>query len=136
QSLVEEELLSYDHTTRRWRWEPERIHAKGYTDNVVDLMIGKLVRLPEETQRALEQLACLGNTAQIDTLATVLALSPARVHSVLWPAVHQELVERLEGACAFAHDRIHEAAYSLIAEDARAEEYLRIGRLLAKQTPE
>lgn len=136
QSLVEEELLSYDHTTRRWRWEPERIHAKGYTDNVVDLMIGKLVRLPEETQRALEQLACLGNTAQIDTLATVLALSPARVHSVLWPAVHQELVERLEGACAFAHDRIHEAAYSLIAEDARAEEHLRIGRLLAKQTPE
>lgn len=135
QALAEEELLTYDHATRRWRWEPERIHAKGYTDNVVDLMVGKLARLPLETRQALQQLACLGNMAQIDTLATVLDLPPARVHSILWSAVRQELVERLEGGCAFAHDRIHEAAYSLLAEEARAEAHLRIGRLLAEQTP-
>lgn len=135
QALAEEELLSYDHAARRWRWEPERIHAKGYTDNVVDLMVGKLARLPAQTRQALQQLACLGNVAQIDTLATVLDLPPARVHGVLWAAVRQELVERQEGACSFAHDRIHEAAYSLIAETSRAEAHLRIGRLLAAQTP-
>ncbi|CDF85698.1 PAS domain S-box [Pseudomonas knackmussii B13] len=135
QALAEEELLTYDHEARRWRWEPERIHAKGFTDNVVDLMVGKLARLPLETREALQQLACLGNMAQIDTLATVLDLPSAKVHSILWSAVRQELVERVEGACAFAHDRIHEAAYSLIAETSRAEAHLRIGRLLAEQTP-
>ncbi|HBO1226629.1 TPA: AAA family ATPase [Pseudomonas aeruginosa] len=135
QALAEEELLTYDHAARRWRWEPERIHAKGYTDNVVDLMVGKLARLPLETRQALQQLACLGNMAQIDTLATVLDLPPAKVHSILWSAVRQELVERLESTYAFAHDRIHEAAYSLIAEAARDEAHLRIGRLLAEQTP-
>lgn len=135
QSLTEEELLTYDHTARRWRWNAERIHAKGYTDNVVDLMVGKLVRLPLETRLTLQQLACLGSRAQIDTLAAMLDLPTPRVHSILWPAVRQELVECQEGVCAFAHDRIHEAAYSLIAEAARDETHLRIGRLLAKQTP-
>ena len=48
-----------------------RIHAKGYTDNVVDLMVGKLKRLPDTTQDALQQLACLGNIAEIATLTLV-----------------------------------------------------------------
>ena len=47
----------------RWSWDLNRIHAKGYTDNVVDLMVGKLARLPAATQEALQQLACLGNSA-------------------------------------------------------------------------
>src|SRR3979411_1814678 len=49
-ALAEEGLLRFDHDAARWRWELDRIHAKGYTDNVVDLMVGKLTRLPVETQ--------------------------------------------------------------------------------------
>ena len=62
-------LASFDHDAARWCWELDRIHAKGYTDNVVDLMVGKLTRLPTETQTALQLLACLGNAAEIATLA-------------------------------------------------------------------
>ena len=65
-TLAEEGLLAFDHDAARWRWDLERIHAKSYTDNVVDLMAGKLSRLPVETQQALQQMACLGNTAEID----------------------------------------------------------------------
>lgn len=133
-ALAEEELLVYEHQSSRWRWDLQLINAKGYTDNVVDLMVDKLARLPLDTRQALQQLACLGNVARLDTLATVLDLSTARVHAALWPAVRQEVVELHEGACAFAHDRIHEAAYSLIAESVRAQTHLRIGRLLALQT--
>src|SRR6266576_6170541 len=60
-SLVEEGLLTFDHDGARWSWDIDRIQAKGYTDNVVDLVVGKLTRLPTETQNALLQLACLGN---------------------------------------------------------------------------
>ncbi|MGJ7516285.1 trifunctional serine/threonine-protein kinase/ATP-binding protein/sensor histidine kinase [Pseudomonas baetica] len=136
QALAEEQLLTFDQEARQWCWDPQRIHAKGYTDNVVDLMVDKLTRLPHETQQALQQLACLGNVCSVSALTAVMSMPRAQVRTVLWEAIRQELVERLEGGYGFVHDRIHEAAYSLIPKASRAQAHLRIGRLLAAQTPE
>jgi predicted ATPase/signal transduction histidine kinase len=134
-ALTAEGMLTFDHDTARWSWDIDRIHAKGYTDNVAELMIGKLNRVPVETQKALQHLACLGNAAEVTTLSTVLASSvEEEVHEALWPAVREELVERQGGAYRFIHDRVHEAAYSLIPEEARAVVHLRIGRLLLSYT--
>lgn len=135
QSLVDEALLVFDHETRQWRWDASQIHAKGYTDNVVDLMVGKLARVPEGTLHALRQLACLGHVADVTTLALMLDVSEAEVHAALWEGVRQELVERIDDSYAFAHDRIHEATYSLMPEFERTQAHLRIGRLLAVHTP-
>ncbi|HEY3719905.1 MAG TPA: ATP-binding protein, partial [Roseiarcus sp.] len=134
-ALAEEGLLDFDHDGARWRWDLERIHAKGYTDNVVDLMVGKLSRLPVESQQALQQMACLGNTAEMTMLSLVLQITEERIHAALWPALRQELVERLDGRYRFSHDRVEEAAYSLIPEALRGEVHLRIGRQLVAQTP-
>ncbi|AXF01728.1 trifunctional serine/threonine-protein kinase/ATP-binding protein/sensor histidine kinase [Paraburkholderia hospita] len=134
-SLADEGMLVFDHDAARWCWNLDHIHAKGYTDNVVELMIGKLTRLTDETQKALQQLACLGNSAEMATLSLVLGTSVQQVHGALWPAVRLELVERRRTGYRFAHDRVQEAAYSLIAEAQRGETHLRIGRLLAGQTP-
>jgi PAS domain S-box-containing protein len=134
-SLAEEGLLCFDHDASRWSWNLDRIREKGYTDNVVDLMVGKLTRLPVETQQALQQFACLGNVAAIATLSSVLEIQEERVHAALWPAVCQELIERLEGSYKFTHDRVQEASYSMIPEALRAEVHLRIGRLLLAETP-
>jgi PAS domain S-box-containing protein len=134
-ALAEERLLRFDHDSARWRWEPDRVHAKAYTDNVGNLMVGRLTRLPVETQTALQQLACLGNVAKITMLSVVLGKSEDDIHSELWDAVRIELVERLDGSYKFIHDRVQEAAYSLIPERLRAEEHLRIGRLLALHIP-
>src|SRR6202034_3780701 len=65
----------------------------------------------------------------------ILEVSEAQVHEDLWLAVRQELVEHLEDSYKFMHDRVQEAAYLLIPEAMRAEAHLRIGRLLAAQTP-
>ena len=97
-------------------------------------MVKKLTRLPAETQEALQQFACLGNVAEITMLSIVLGTSEEEVHEVLWPSVRQELVGHLSGAYRFVHDRIHEAAYSLIPEEQRVEMHLRIGRLLVAHT--
>lgn len=134
QALADEQLLTFDHETRQWWWDPDRIHAKGYTDNIVDLMVGKLVRLPSETQDALQQLACLGSVAGFKALSTALGVPKAQVRALFWEATRQELVERRDGGYGFVHDRIHEAAYTLIPADLRAAAHLRIGRLLVAQT--
>ena len=134
-ALAEEALLTFDHDAACWCWALDRIYAKGYTDNVVDLMVAKLARLPAKTRTALQQMACLGNIAETTMLEIVLGTSHAAVHEALWTAVHQELVERAAGSYKFVHDRIQEAAYSLIREASRARAHLRIGRILAARTP-
>jgi predicted ATPase len=133
-ALAEEGLLRFDRDTAAWRCELDRVHARGYSDNVVDLMVGKLTRLPVETQAALQQLACFGNIAELTVFSIVLGKSNDEARSNLWPAVRLELVEHLEGAYKFVHDRVQEAAYSLIPQRSRAEAHLRIGRLLAANT--
>jgi predicted ATPase len=85
-ALAEEGLLTFDHDSARWSWDLSRIYAKGYTDNVVDLMVGKLTRLPVETQKALHQMACLGNTAEIKMFSIVHRTSEEELHSDLWEA--------------------------------------------------
>jgi len=134
-ALSEAGLLVFDHAARQWQWDTERIHATAYTDNIVDLLAGKLERLPPATQQALQQLACLGSAAGAATLSAVLGMPQAELHALLWEAIRQELIVRRENAYAFIHDRVHEAAYSLIAPQSRAEAHLRIGRLLVARTP-
>src|SRR5260221_13427828 len=98
-------------------------------------MAERLTRLPVQTQAALQQLDCIGNVAEVTMLSIVLGKSKDEVRSDLWDAVRLELIEHLEGSYKFIHDRVQEAAYSLIPERLRAEAHLRIGRLLATHTP-
>ncbi|WFU84409.1 AAA family ATPase [Bradyrhizobium sp. CIAT3101] len=134
-ALAEQELLTLDQDTARWTWDLQKIHAKGYTDNVVDLMLGKLCSLPAETRETMQRLACLGNSAPISTLALVHGRSEEELHAALWAAVRAELVLRQEGTYRFLHDRVQEAAYALSSKEERAVQHLAIGRLLVAHTP-
>ncbi len=133
-ALADEGLLTLEPDTGAWRWDLDRIHAKGYTDNVADLMVGKLTRLPLMTRKALSQLSCLGNAAKTAALILVHGGSEAALHRALWDAVRAGLVLRSEGTYTFLHDRVREAAYGLIPEGERPAAHLRIGRLLSAQT--
>lgn len=134
-ALADEGLLTFDYHEGRWLWDLLRIHAKGFTDNVVELMVGKLSRLPFDTQKALQQFACLGNSAEFDMLRMVYQESIQDMHDDLWEAVRLGLIFRGDDSYRFLHDRVQEAAYSLIPKELRAEAHLRIGMLLAAQTP-
>jgi predicted ATPase/signal transduction histidine kinase len=134
-ALGEEGLLRFDRDASGWIWDLGRIRAKGYSDNVVDLMVGKLSRFPSATQESLKQLACLGNSAEFELLRTVYENSNDEMHDQLREAVRAGLIFRSETLYRFLHDRVQEAAYLLIPEQQRAQTHLRIGRLLTESTP-
>ena len=134
-ALAEEGLLVFDPATQAWQWEMNRIRAKGYTDNVVDLMLGKLKRLSNMTQDALKQLACLGNVVELATLTLVQGKKEEEIDTALWEATRAGLVLHRDDSYAFLHDRVQEAAYALIPESERPAEHLRIGRVLMSRTP-
>jgi len=89
-----------------------------------------LKRLSATTQDALIQFACLGNVAEIAVLTLVHGETEQMVHGALREAVHAGLVVHLGSAYKFLHDRIQQAAYSLIPEVRRAEVHVRLGRAL------
>ena len=130
-ALAEEELLAFDHDNARWRWDLGRIHATDYTENVVDLMVGKLGGLPGATREALFALACLDNGADVATLSLVHGVSEQQVHADLREAARLELIEHFDASYRFVHDRVQEAAYALQPDRDKRALHLRIGMALA-----
>ncbi len=154
-TLYTEHLLTFNYKLQRWDWEIGEIRAKPIADNVVDLMAEKLTKLMPKTQTLLKLAACIGNQFDLATLAivaetsqreTVLALNSAMNEGfILALSDDYKLIEvdveglsdRLNLGYTFAHDRIQQAAYSLINESQKQSVHLQIGRLLLKNiTPE
>jgi len=134
-SLWEEGLLLHDAQHRGWQWDLGRIAAKDFADNVVDLVIGKLRRLPAGTQYILQRAACLGG--KFDVRRLTLICGQADVENLLAAAMHEGLIVCSGGTGKFLHDRIQQAAYSLIPQEERSQVHLYIGRVLAaKLTPD
>ncbi|CUW39718.1 putative ATPase (modular protein) [Magnetospirillum sp. XM-1] len=128
QGLFEDGLLAP--SPAGWQWDMEKIAGKTFTDNVVDLMVGKLLRLPEGAQGVMRTLACLGNTVSHKTLQILYGGSASPLDDALDEALRASYLVRRKDSIRFTHDRIQEAAYFLLPPESRPAEHLRIGRML------
>ena len=70
-AIYQENLLTFDWQQNNWKWDIAQIEALDITDNVVDLMVGKLKKLPKSTQQVLCLAACIGNSFDLNTLAAI-----------------------------------------------------------------
>jgi predicted ATPase/signal transduction histidine kinase len=159
QFLYTENLLTFDSCTGRCQWDIEQIQSVGITENVVELMIGKIEKLDEKTQNVLKLGACIGNRFDLDVLAVVNGKSPSATATELWPALQDGLIVPLSDdyktpmlwnqeaeamsnseispspiPYKFLHDRVQQAAYALIPGDKRKEVHYKVGKLLLKNT--
>jgi predicted ATPase/signal transduction histidine kinase/CheY-like chemotaxis protein len=125
-------LIVFDARMGRWCWDLTAIVALPCSDNVTDLLVAKLRDLPDECQATLGTGAHLGSGFDLDTLALVMERAPGPALST---AVNQGLLVPLDRKYMFPHDRVREAAYTLIAKGDHAAMHLRIGRLLLANTP-
>jgi predicted ATPase/signal transduction histidine kinase/GAF domain-containing protein len=131
--LAEESLLTFDSAIPGWQWDIGETRAKEMTDDVAELMAGKLNRFPRVTLEALKRLACLGGGAKSATMALVLGMTEESVHETFRDVISAGLVLRRNGEYSFLHDRVQEAAYQLIPPAERPAMHLTIGRALASR---
>jgi predicted ATPase/GAF domain-containing protein/HPt (histidine-containing phosphotransfer) domain-containing protein len=134
--LAEERLLAFNQSQRAWQWDIEAIRSKGFSDNVVEIMIGKLSKLPESSIEILKQIACFGNKVELSMLPLLIGRPIEEIHAELTEAVRAGFLVKATDHYKFSHDRIQEAAYTLVAEDQRALEHLRISRLMLTHSTE
>ncbi len=134
-SLNEERLLTFDHSKKQWQWDLDELIKLDISDNVIDLMIAKVRKLPAATQEILQLASCVGNQFDLSIL-TLLAHKPEQaVQAILQASLRENILIPDKERYKFAHDRIQQAIYSLIDPDLRTHIQRRIGFSLIENTP-
>lgn len=119
QSLGDNQVLQYDVTRRCWRWDIRALRRMEITDSVVNLMLGKIRRLPDATQRALALAACIGFHFNPSDLSVIARQSLQVTLEDIQVALRDGLLIPLGADVQFVHDRVQQAAHSLIPEENR-----------------
>ncbi|GET39690.1 trifunctional serine/threonine-protein kinase/ATP-binding protein/sensor histidine kinase [Microseira wollei] len=155
-ALHQDGLIAFDGENNCWECDLGRVRLLALTDDVVEFMASQLQKLPPATQTVLKLAACIGNQFDLHTLAIVTEQSQTETAADLWQALQEGLIlpisdlykffindgintqlpisnSQLPGY-KFLHDRVQQAAYTLIPPSQQKAIHLKIGRLLLQNT--
>ena len=157
-ALYEDGLITFNLEQRYWECNIAQIRTLALTDDVVTLMAQQIRKLPETTQAILKLAACIGAQFDLSTVAIVAEQSETATASDCWKALQEGLIlpqsemykfylgetekapnngdspDCQQVSYRFLHDRVQQAAYSLIPDDQKQATHLKIGQLLLANT--
>ena len=155
-ALYEDELIYFNSEEGFWECDLAQVKQAAVSEDVVDFVSKRLQKLSPLTQDALKMAACIGNQFDLETLAIVRQTSEVETATDLWLALKEGLIlpttevykfytdeateihpdqtgNHVSGNYRFLHDRIQQAAYSLIPEDQKQITHYHIGQLLLQK---
>jgi len=162
-NLNERGVIRFNPEAGKWNWDIDEVRKTKNSDNVVDFLVASLSRLKSATQQVLQLASCIGATFDLKTLTiihestmdeTAQELEEAlRANVVIplsenyklvgldsfsqsgkFPGVAEHDTKELNPTYRFQHDRVQQAAYSMIAPGKRQALHLSIGRLILNHT--
>ncbi|AFY44032.1 ATP-binding sensor histidine kinase [Nostoc sp. PCC 7107] len=162
-ALYQEGYIAYDLQVGHWQCDMVAVRSQSVsegeslslTDNVVEFMALQLQKFPEATQEILKLAACVGAKFDLETLAIVSEKSLTDAATALWKALQEGLIlptsqiykffqdiqqseteDTVNPSYRFLHDRVQQAAYSLIPTDQKQTTHLQMGQLLQQKFSE
>ena len=160
-ALHDDKLITFNWDIQHWQCDIAQIKALAITDDIVEFMGLQLQKLPMPTQDVLKLAACIGAQFDLHNLAIVSQQSETETATVLWRALQGGLIlpisnvykfYQVEGnnnlspenenankqnaRYRFLHDRVQQAAYSLIPKNQKQATHLKIGQLLQQKLSE
>ncbi|MEH1816568.1 MAG: AAA family ATPase [Nostoc sp.] len=150
-ALHQENLIQFDIELGCWQCDITQVMTQAVTDDVVAFMGFQLRKLALSTQQVLQLAACIGNQFDLASLAIVSKQSQIETAAALWKGLQEGLIlpngdvykfyigqeslartpENIQTVTyKFLHDRVQQAAYSLIPDDQKQLTHLKIGQLL------
>ncbi|BDI16064.1 serine/threonine protein kinase [Nostoc cf. commune SO-36] len=158
--LYEDGLITFNFAQGYWQCDIAAVKSLALTDDVVEFVALQLQKLSAATQNVLKLAACIGNSFDLLTLAIVSEQSETETAASLWKALQEGLVLPTSEVYKFfqenghdsgsnplnsnfqlpiykfLHDRVQQAAYSLIPDEEKQFTHLKIGQLLLQNTSE
>jgi predicted ATPase/signal transduction histidine kinase len=151
--LYEEKMIQFNSEKGEWIWNLEQIISAKVTDNIVTLLVNKLQKCSEITQKILKLAACTGHSFDATLINHIADYPPHVVLKHIDEAIHEGFIvpddhmpdvmwdptQELEAfqlqkgkvkSLKFAHDRVQQAAYSLIPSKERKFLHYRVGKIL------
>ncbi|MCU0541232.1 MAG: AAA family ATPase [Oscillatoriaceae cyanobacterium Prado104] len=155
-ALHDDKFIEFNAGAGYWQCDLAQIKRQILTDDVVEFMAIQLQKLPAETQNVLKLAACIGAQFDSQTLGIVCKQSETETAAALWKALQEGLIlpvnetykffqagsessettSNIAVPYRFLHDRVQQAAYSLIPDNQKQATHLGIGRLLQQNLSE
>lgn len=147
-SLSENGLLYPDVSACKWNWDMKKIQALDISEDVMELMKQKIAGLDSEIGDFLKTASCIGVRFDLKTLAIAAGVAPEEASRLLWKPMQEGLIQPTDNGYKyvqeietnpgyrFIHDRVQQAAYSLMEDNEKLEMRFKIGRLMLERLTE
>ncbi len=134
-NLYKEQIVFFDFNSG-WQWDIEKIKQTQMTNNVIELMRGKIEKLSEIKLRILKTASCIGNRFDKEIIISLLKDNDnmGQIYKAFTEVESEGFIFISGNQYQFVHDRIQEAVYSLIPDESKIEMHYRIGHIILAKT--
>ena len=146
ESLHEDGLLSFDDASGGWSWSSTKIRTRPVGGDVVEFIAAEMARMSNDARAALTRAACIGYEFELGTLAYLLQVDRRTALDMLRPSLDANFIlpasdevfelgpQRV--AFRFSHDRIQQAARSLVDDAEAALAHRRVAQFMLEHLDE